>query len=173
MLHVGNCKCNSWVWQLFFLCFILNWLIMSFLLRRWHHIFIAHKVILIEREHLVVGLLKESSPRDAGRNWELKCRSKMEKFEDVGMSRWYHFLLYSEVTKFFSSQGRRGSHYWIHIIQQCCSCAVVLQCAQNIATIQQELTGLKVEKDRLEVPIKKYSKNLEDITKVHSTFVML
>jgi hypothetical protein len=41
---------------------------MSFLLRRWHHIFIAHKVILIEREHLVVGLLKESSPRDAGRN---------------------------------------------------------------------------------------------------------
>jgi hypothetical protein len=26
-----------------------------------------------------------------------------------------------------------------------------------------------VEKDRLEVPIKKYPKNLEDIAKVHST----
>jgi hypothetical protein len=36
--------------------------------KRWHHIFIAHKVILFEHEHLVVGLLEESSSRDAGRN---------------------------------------------------------------------------------------------------------
>jgi hypothetical protein len=41
-----------------------------FPLRRWHHIFIAHKVIFIEYdEHLVVGLLEEeASPKDAGRN---------------------------------------------------------------------------------------------------------